>query len=227
MAFGADDVQASLGRHSLAEDDVRPPPRHIGGDGDRTLLPGPFDDFRFPLVVFGVQHLVGNAAGLEHGAQALRFFDGDGAHQNRLPSPITAFNLIDHGAELASFGLVDHIRMIHPDHRLIGGNDHHIHAVNPAKLLLFRLGCTGHTGQLLVHAEVVLEGDRSEGLAFPFHPHPFFGFDGLMEAVGVPSAGHQPAGELIDDDDLPFFDHVVPVPLEQGVGPEGLLNVMG
>ena len=66
----------------------------------------------------------------------------------------------------------------------------------------FRFGRTGHAGQLLVHAEVVLEGDGGEGLILALDLDVFLGFDGLVQAVGPAAAGHQAAGELVDDHDF-------------------------
>ena len=56
--------------------------------------------------------------------------------------------------------------------------------------------------------------------------HPFLGLEGLVQAVGVAPAGHEAAGELVDDDDLAFLDDVVHVPLEQVVGLQGGLEVV-
>ena len=47
----------------------------------------------------------------------------------------------------------------------------------------------------------------------------FLGFDGLVEAVGPAAAGHQAAGELVDDDDFAVFDHVFDVALVERSGP--------
>ncbi len=47
-----------------------------------------------------------------------------------------------------------------------------------------------------------------------------------MEPVGPAPAGHQAAGELVDDDDLAVLHDVVDVPPEQGVGAKPLLDVV-
>ena len=49
--------------------------------------------------------------------------------------------------------------------------------------------------ELLVEAEVVLEGDGGEGLVFLADVDAFFGFDGLVQAIGPAAAGHEAAGE--------------------------------
>ena len=45
----------------------------------------------------------------------------------------------------------------------------------------------------------------------------FFGFDGLVEAVGVAAAGHEAAGEFVHDDDFAVLDDVVAVTFKDGL----------
>jgi hypothetical protein len=90
----------------------------------------------------------------------------------------------------------------------------------------FGVGRTGHAGQLVVHAEVVLEGDGGQGLVFVFDADVFLGLQGLVQAVAVAPARHEAAGELVHDDDLALFDDVVHVALEHGVGLEGLVDMV-
>ncbi len=80
--------------------------------------------------------------------------------------------------------------------------------------------------QLVVHAEVVLEGDGGQRLRLALHLHALFGLDGLVQAVGVAAAHHQAAGELVHDDDLAVLDHVVHVPLHHLVGAERAEDVV-
>ena len=100
VALGADDMQAAGVQHLLvvliplgangfqlllrgriqfgglrlpvaAKDDVRAPPRHVGGDGHRAGAPGLGDDFRLPLVLLGVQHRMLHLALAQEGAEPL------------------------------------------------------------------------------------------------------------------------------------------------------------
>ena len=48
-----------------------------------------------------------------------------------------------------------------------------------------------------------------------------------MEAVVIAPAIHEAAGELVHDDDLAVFHHVVDVPLHEAPGPDGLVDVVG
>ena len=81
------------------------------------------------------------------------------------------------------------------------------------------LGRTGHAGELLVHAEVVLEGDRGEGLVLLLDLHPFLRLDRLVEALRPAPPGKDAAGELVDDQDLAVLDDVVDVALVELLGP--------
>ena len=48
-----------------------------------------------------------------------------------------------------------------------------------------------------------------------------------MQAVVIPPAIHETAGEFIHDDDLAVLHHVVDVPLHEAPGPDGLVDVVG
>ena len=94
---------------------------------------------------------------------------------------------------------------------------------------LLRLGHrrTGHAGQLVVQAEVVLERDRGQRHALALDAQALLGLDRLVEALAPAAAGHLAAGELVDDDDLAVLDDVVAVALVEGVRAQRLLEVAG
>ena len=85
---------------------------------------------------------------------------------------------------------IDYVRSIHTNHGLIGRNNYNGQVVNLHKLLLLGLSSTGHTGQLFVHTEVVLEGDGSQCLALALYLHAFFSLDSLMQTFGEATAKH-------------------------------------
>ena len=60
----------------------------------------------------------------------------------------------------------------------------------------------GHAGELLVEAEVVLEGDRGERLVLGLDLDVLLGLERLVQAFRIAPARHHAAGELVDDDDL-------------------------
>src|SRR3712207_5249333 len=84
-----------------------------------------------------------------------------------------------------------------------------VEVVDLDELLLLRLRSTGHPGELLVEAEVVLERDRGERLVLLLDPQPLLRLDRLVEALGPAAALHDPARELVDDLHLAVLDDVV------------------
>ena len=111
-------------------------------------------------------------------------------------------------------------------HRHIGGNVQHVELVDVHELGRFGQRRAGHARQLVVEAEIILEGDRGEGDVFGLDRDVFLGFQRLVQAFGIAPAFHHAAGEFVDDDDLVVLDDVVAVLLEQLVGLQRLVDVM-
>ena len=55
-------------RHTIAKFDVCPPPGHIGGNRDRTALPGPGHNLGFLAMILCVKHIVRNLLPFQHPA---------------------------------------------------------------------------------------------------------------------------------------------------------------
>ncbi len=114
----------------------------------------------------------------------------------------------------------------------VGRDDDDVEVVDLRELLGLGVGGAGHAGELLVLAEVVLEGDGRQRLVLALDLHlgmravVLLGLDRLVQPVAPAAAGHQAAGELVDDDDLAVLDHVVDVALEDHVGAKRLVDVM-
>ena len=222
-------AQVGLGQilRVAAQHNVGAAAGHVGGHSDRPQLTGLGDDLGLLLMVLGVEHIVLDALALEHIRQLLRLFNGDGAHQNGLSLLVALLDLPDDGTELARFILIHHIVVVNALDRAVGGDLHNVQFIDGAKLLLLGHGSTRHAGELVVQAEVVLEGDGGQGLGFVGYLHVLLGLDGLVEALVIAAAEHQAAGELVHDDDLALFDHIVDVPLHHAVGLDGLVDVVG
>ncbi len=84
----------------------------------------------------------------------------------------------------------------------------------------------GHAGELAVEPEVVLEGDRGDGLVFLADPDAFLRLDGLVQAVGPAPAGHGAPGELVDDDHVVAAHDVLDVLVVQRVRAQRRVQVM-
>ena len=208
------------------EHDVGTTTGHVGRDGDGAELTGLGDDLRFTLVVLRVQDLVLDALFLEELRELFGLFDGDRTDEDRLALCVSFGDLIDDGIVLAVLGLVDDVVVVDTDHRLVGRDFDRVQVVDLGELVCFGHGGTGHTGQLLVQTEVVLEGDGGKGLALALDVDVFLRLDGLVETFVVATAVHDTTGELIDDEDFAVTDDVVDVLVHDAVGTDGLVDVV-
>ena len=220
---------AALGGRALrvaAEQDVDAAAGHVGGDGDAAEAAGLGDDVRLPLVLLRVQHLVRDPALLEHAAEQLRLLDRDRADQHRLALGVAFGDVVGDGVELGHLGLVDEVGLVVAHHRAVGGDRHDLEPVRVRELARLRGGGAGHARELVVHAEVVLERDRGEGLVLFLDLHPLLGLDRLVEAFAPTATLEDAAGELVDDLHLAVLHHVVDVALEQLLGAQRRLELV-
>ncbi len=209
-----------------AEDDVGPSACHVGRDGDRALAARLRDHVGLAFVLLRIEHAVGDALLAQQRRHDLGLLDADRADEHGLSAFVALLDLGQHGAELAAFVLVHEVVVILAQEGLVGGNHRHVELVDLLELFRFGVGGSGHAGELLVEAEVVLVADGGQGLVLFLDLDAFLGLDGLVEAVRPAPARHLAAGELVDDDDLALFDEVVDVALVQGVGAQGLGHVV-
>ena len=135
-------------------------------------------------------------------------------------------DVVRDGAELLEHRPVDHVGTVLADHLPVRRDGHDLEPVDLLELLGLRGRGARHPGQLAVHAEVVLERDRRQGLALAPHLDALLRLDGLMEPVRVTAPHHEAPRELVDDHDLPVLHDVVDVALEQAVGLQGLYDAV-
>ena len=133
---------------------------------------------------------------------------------------------VDDRLVLGLLGAEHRVVQILTDDLLVGGDLNYVHSVDITEFLFLSPCGTGHTCKLVIHPEVVLEGDGREGLGLGSDLHAFLGFDSLVKAVGVTSSVHQTSGEFIYYDDLAVLDDVVYIPLHHGVSLQGVQHVM-
>ena len=94
------------------------------------------------------------------------------------------------------------------------------------EFLGFRFSRAGHTGQLLIETEVVLDRNGGVSLRFAFDLNVLFGFQGAVKSVAVTAARHDAAREFIDDKDLAFLHDVVHVFFKEHVRPHQLREIV-
>ena len=209
-----------------AQLDVGSAAGHVGGDRHGPRHAGLGDDRRLLLVIAGVEHVVRNPLGLQHGGKHFRFLDRGGAHEHGLTAFAGLVDDVDDGGIFLAGGTIDLVILVLACHRHVGRDLDHVEPVDVHELFGFGGGGAGHAGEFVVEAEVVLEGDGGQRDVLGLDGHVLLGLEGLVQALRIAPSGHHAAGELVDDDDLAVLDDVVLVALEQLVGAQRLLHVM-
>jgi len=217
---------AGTGIEAASELDVGSPSCHVGGDGDRPLGTGLFDDQGLTGVVLRVEHLVPYPHPLEQEAEHLTFLDRDGTDEDRLPLLVYAGDLLADGLYLELLVVVDLVRVVNPDDGHVGGDDHHIEVVDLQELRGLGIGCPGHAADLVVHPEEVLVRDGGQRLVLAHDLDLLLGLDGLVQAVAIASAMQDATGELIDYLHLALDDDIVDIVAVELQGPDRLGDVV-
>jgi len=159
------------------EHDVDATSGHVGSHRDGVLASGLRHDLGLAKVLLRVQDLVGDAGLREFAREELGLLHRRGTEQHGL-ALVTAFaHVVDDRGEFRGLGLEDQVRLVHTNEWLVRGDRHDRKFVGVTELRRFGLRRTGHAGQLLVEAEVVLQRDGRPGVILLLDPHPLFGFD--------------------------------------------------
>ena len=132
-----------------------------------------------------------------------------------LAALVAGLDVTDDGVVFLDTGAINLVKLVDAHHVAMRRNDHRLKVVDFLKLVGFGVGRAGHARELLVHAEEVLEGDRGKRLILVLDGDVFLRLDGLVQAVGPAPPGHQPAGELVDDNHFAVLHDVVPVAEKQ------------
>ena len=209
-----------------AEHDIRTATGHVGGNRNDARLTRLRHDLGFTFVLLGVKHLVFQFFTLEQRRQQLGVFNRGGTHQNRATRFMLLADVSHDGVELFLFGAVDLILLVFTHGRAMRWDDHGFQPVNLLEFIGFGIGRTGHTRQLAVHTEVVLEGNRGQRLILMLNGHTFFGFDGLVQTIGPAATAHQSTGELINNHHFIVLHHVLLIAIEQMVRAQCRRQVM-
>jgi hypothetical protein len=152
--------------------------------------------------------------------------DRDRADQDRLTQLVSLRDVGHDRVPLRVLVLIDQVLVVQADHRLVGGDLHDAQLVGLLELRELGSCGPGHTGELVVHLEVVLDRDRGEGLVLLLDLHALLGLDRLVEALGVPAALEHPSGELVDDLDLAVLHDVLDVALVELLRAQRVLHVV-
>ena len=176
------------------------------------------------LVQLRIQHLVRNTSEIQHTTQEFGYLDAGRTNKNRPTLLYQTNNLVNYGIVFLTLGAVNTVIEVDTCHRLIGRNNDYVEFIYVPELTCFRLGRTGHTGQLVVHTEVVLQRNRSESLCCTLDLDVFFRFHSLVQTIRPAATFHDTAGLLIDNLHLVVIDDIVHILLEQRVCFEQLVH---
>ena len=226
MPLCTDDGQSARFFYTGAKLDIGSTTRHVGSDGNGAGQSGFGNHLRFLGVLFRVQYIMRNIFLLQHTRKQFTHFHGSGTHQGRTAHASQFFHFLDHGLVFLPLGFVYKILLVFSDHFYVGRNGYHIQFIDAPELGGFRFGGTGHTGQLMIHTEVVLQGDGGIGLRGGFDLHIFLRFDGLVQPVGITASFEDTARLFIHDLHRSFEYHVLDIFFKQGIGFQQLLNGM-
>ena len=177
-------------------------------------------------MLLSIEHIMRNACFSQHVADKFGVFDRGRTDKNRLTAAVALFNVINDSFVFFFCSAIDLILLVITNHHAVGRDDNSFKTVNFLEFIGFRIGCTGHTGKLLVHTEVVLESNRGECLVFLLNLNAFFSFDGLMQTIGPAASFHQAAGEFVNDDDFAVLNNVMLIFNEQCVGTKCCIQVV-
>src|SRR4029077_657045 len=226
VALGAEHVEPTDVDHAFAELDVDAAAGHVLRDRDRAPLARVLDDLGLARVLLRVEDVVLDPPACEELGEVLGGLDGDRADEYGLPGACPLLDVAGDGGELPLLRLEDHGVFVGAGGVDVGGDLDDLEAVDLDELLLLGLRGTGHAGELLVEAEVVLERDRGERLVLLLDLHALLRLDGLVEALAPAAPLHDPAGELVDDLHLAVLDHVLDVEVIERLGFERLIEVV-
>ena len=166
--------------HVATQLDISATARHVGRDCDRTQLTGVGDDLRLLLVLAGVQDVVRDAFGIQQLRKIFGFVDGCSTHKDRLTLFMGRLDFFDHTSEFLSRRAIHLIMFVDTRHGAIGRDFHNTKAVDFHEFFLLGQSCAGHTAQLFIQAEIVLERHRGERDILGLYRNAFFRFDRLM-----------------------------------------------
>ena len=156
----------------------------------------------------------------------LRDLDGDRAHEHGLALLVALLDVLEHGVVLRFLRLEDVVVLVVAGDVDVRRDLGDVQVVDLDELLLLGLRRARHARELLVEAEVVLEGDRRHRDVLLLDRHALLGLDRLVQALRPAAALHDAARELVDDLHLAVVDDVVDVALEERLRLQRLRQVV-
>ena len=165
-----------------------------------------------------------NVAHLQHLAQQLRNLHRCGTYQYWAACITCLLDFVDNGTILLAGCLVYSVIQVLTENRTVGRNLNYIQFVDVPELTCLCAGSTGHTGELVVHTEVVLKSDGCEGLGSSLHLYMLLSFNSLVQAIAPAATFHDTTSLLVNDLHLTVHDYILVVLIKHGVSLQQLLQ---
>ena len=167
---------------------------------------------------------MGDLTQVKHLAQELRDLDRGRPDEYGAAFAYEAYDLLDDCCILLTSRLVDAVVEVMASDGAVRRDDDDVKLVDVPEFACLGLCRTRHTRELVVHTEVVLQGDGSEGLGSSLDVDALLSFDSLVQAIGVAATVHDTTRLLVDDHDLVVHDDILVILLEEGIGLEELVH---
>ena len=200
---------------------------HVGGNGHCAWTACLSHNLSLLLVQFGVKYVMLNLTHIQHLAKQLRYLHRCGTHKHRAAFSHKSFNFSNNRIIFCTLGLVYAVIHILTYYRTVCRNGYNIKFVDVPELASLRFSCTGHTRQLAVHTEVVLQGDGCKCLCGSLNLNTLLGLNSLVQTVRVAAALHNTASLFIHNLNLAVTVYnVLVILLKESVGFKQLVYSM-
>ena len=187
-------------------------------------LSGTGNDVSFLLMELSIEHLMWNVAKVEHTAQEFADIHARRTNQYWAALQTHLFDFRDNGGIFLTLRFINAVVHIVAEHRTVSRDFNNVELIDVPKFSSFGDGRTGHTRELVIHTEIILQRDGGESLRGGLHLHVFLGFNGLVETIAPAAAFHDTSRLFVNNLDLSIHHHVFFVVAEHGVCLQQLQN---
>ena len=160
---------------------------------------------------------------LQHLGKHLGNLDTRGTNKHGSAVGAHQLDFLDDSLVLLALRTVDAVVHVYTYNRTVRRHLNNIKLIDVPELACFGDGCTCHTSKLVVHAEVVLQGNSRVCLRGSLYLHMFLCLDGLMQAIAPTAAFHDTTCLLIHNLDFTVLNNVLVVEVEHCIGLQQLL----
>ena len=139
---------------------------------------------------------------------------------------VALFNVFDNSFKFSVNSTINKVIKILALNRAVRWNNLNRNVINLAELCVLGHCSTGHTRKLVIHKEVVLEGNSCQSLVLFPHLNVFFCLNCLMEAFRITTTFHNTTSKLINNLNFTVNDNILLVTMEHILSLQRLLKMI-